>query len=38
MRVLAEVAAHSIISTTPRFVDINGEPLRAAVELFEPSC
>jgi integrase/recombinase XerD len=33
VRVLAELAAHSSISTTQRYIDINDQQLRAAVEL-----
>jgi integrase/recombinase XerD len=33
VRVLAELAAHSSIATTQRYIDVNDEQLRAAVEL-----
>ena len=33
VRVLAELAAHSSITTTQRYIDINDKQLRAAVEL-----
>ena len=33
VRVLAELAAHASISTTQRYIDVNDEQLRAAVEL-----
>ena len=33
VRVLAELAAHSSISTTQRYIDVNDTQLRAAVEL-----
>ena len=33
VRVLAELAAHSSIATTQRYIDVNDELLRAAVEL-----
>jgi integrase/recombinase XerD len=32
VRVLAELAAHSSIATTQRYIDVNDEQLRAAVE------
>ncbi len=34
VRVLAELAAHSSISTTQRYIDVNDKQLRAAVELL----
>ena len=34
VRVLAELAAHASISTTQRYIDVNDEQLRAAVELM----
>lgn len=33
VRVLAELAAHASISTTQRYIDVNDEQMRAAVEL-----
>jgi integrase/recombinase XerD len=33
VRVLAELAAHASIATTQRYIDVNDEQLRAAVEL-----
>ena len=33
VRVLAELAAHSSIATTQRYIDVNDEQLRSAVEL-----
>ena len=33
VRVLAELAAHSSLATTQRYIDVNDEQLRAAVEL-----
>jgi integrase/recombinase XerD len=33
VRVLAELSAHSSIATTQRYIDVNDEQLRAAVEL-----
>jgi len=33
VRVLAELAAHSSIATTQRYIDVNDEQLRAAVEM-----
>ena len=33
VRVLAELAAHSSIATTQRYIDVNYEQLRAAVEM-----
>ena len=34
VRVLAEIAGHSSITTTQRYIDVNDEQLRAAVELM----
>ena len=34
VRILAELAAHSSITTTQRYIDINDKQLRAAVELI----
>ncbi|WP_286131798.1 site-specific integrase [Roseobacter sp. AzwK-3b] len=34
VRLLAELAGHSHISTTQRYIDVNAEQLRAAVELL----
>ena len=34
VRVLAELAAHASIATTQRYIDVNDEQLRAAVELI----
>ena len=34
VRVLAEIAGHSSISTTQRYIDVNDEQMRAAVELL----
>ena len=33
VRVLAELSAHASISTTQRYIDVNDEQMRAAVEL-----
>jgi integrase/recombinase XerD len=33
VRVLAELAAHASIATTQRYIDVNDEQMRAAVEL-----
>ena len=33
VRVLAELAAHSSIAINPRYIDVNEEQIRAAVEL-----
>jgi integrase/recombinase XerD len=33
VRVLAELAVHASIATTQRYIDVNDEQLRAAVEL-----
>ena len=33
VRVLAELAAHSSIATTQRYIDVNDEQLRSAVKL-----
>ena len=34
VRVLAEIAGHSSITTTQRYIDVNDEQMRAAVELM----
>jgi integrase/recombinase XerD len=34
VRVLAELAAHASISTTQRYIDVNDEQMRRAVELI----
>lgn len=33
VRVLAELAAHSAISTTQRYIDVNEQQMRNAIEL-----
>ena len=35
VRVLAELAGHSSIAVTQRYIDVNEQQMRAAVELFE---
>ena len=35
MRLLAELAGHSHISTTQRYIDVNSEQLSEAVELLQ---